>query len=824
MSTIEPNPEKLQYIFDNAKIGIALYNVEENTLEMVNPAFTRIYGYESSELIGVSLSDLFSLKGMAKFKEYGKTISDTSDDVTFETTHIRKDSSFADVSVNITLIKNSNGSIKYRIINIIDITEQKIQQKNLLSRERDFRNVSENSPNIIVRYDRDCRIIYVNQAYLYQTGIPREHAINSRPEDIWDTYLCMLTLNAKEYQDKIKQVIESGEPDYFTLEWHRLSDGEYVVHEFYLSVEYDMNERVIGVLVVGNDITERKKSEVLLAQKESRLAEAQKIAKTGSWELEFPGLKLTWSDEFYRIFEMDADHYTPSYDHILNTIHPEERAQMDLLYHASLKSKTSLDTMPRLLMNDGRIKYIHMKAETFYNKQGKPQHTIGTVQDITERKSIEKKIEYMAHHDALTGLPNRTLAKERAEQILAYTGRSHLKAAFLFIDLDGFKAINDALGHFTGDMMLKSVASRLKECIRDRDTISRLEGDEFLVVLSDIKELDIVVSIVKKILAELEKSVEINTHALSLSCSIGIALYPDHGETFESLLQSADTAMYKTKDLGKNSYCFYTEQMKHNLIGEFKLKNDLKIAIQNNEFILFYQPQIDLKQNRIVGAEALIRWQHPQMGMLPPMHFIGLSESSGLIVQIGQWVIEEACRQAAKWQNEGKEIIIAVNISAAQFKRGNLEAVVKNALASSGLTPRLLELELTESILINDAENVLKSVQLLKGLGVQLSIDDFGTGYSSLSYLKRFAVDKLKIDQSFVRGILEDQDDAVIVKTIIQMAKNLNLKTIAEGVENGEVLAVIDSYGCDEVQGYHFAKPMPSSDFDDYCHQFEILK
>jgi EAL domain-containing protein (putative c-di-GMP-specific phosphodiesterase class I) len=284
--------------------------------------------------------------------------------------------------------------------------------------------------------------------------------------------------------------------------------------------------------------------------------------------------------------------------------------------------------------------------------------------------------------------------------------------------------------------------------------------------------------------------------------------------------------MYKAKDSGKNTYCIFTPQMNQNLIGQFKLQNDLKSALQNNEFILHYQPLIDLSDHRITGAEALIRWNHPSMGMIPPISFIPLAESSGLIVPIGEWVIQEACRQGAAWHKEGKEITVAINISAVQFKRGNLEEVIKDALRSSGLNPYFLELELTESILINDVENVLKTLQSLKVLGIQLSIDDFGTGYSSLTYLKRFAVDKLKIDQSFVRDIADDQEDAVIVKTIIQMAKSLNLKTIAEGVENEAVLRVIETYGCDEVQGYYFAKPLEPSVFEAYykehCNHREI--
>lgn len=596
------------------------------------------------------------------------------------------------------------------------------------------------------------------------------------------------------------------------------TDG--VRREHSVSVIVIPNTDPIQTIVVTQDITERKVMEERIIQNESRLKEAQKIAKVGSWELEFPGFELTWSDEIYRIFEIDPKQFQPSYDSFLNAIHPDDRDYLDTVFNDSLNNKTPYDIVHRLSMSDGRIKYVHERGETIYDKEGNLIRSVGTVQDITKQKVIEKKIDHMAHHDALTGLPNRTLAKIRAEQIMDQAKCSDSKAAFLFIDLDGFKAINDTLGHSVGDLILKSVASRLKACIRESDTISRQGGDEFLLVLSGVQENGVIASIAKKILAALEKSFEINSHTLCLSGSIGIALYPDHGETFELLLQNADTAMYKAKETGKNGYHFYTQQMTHNMIGQFKIQNDLKNGLENDEFILFYQPQIDLATNRITGVEALIRWCHPQLGMMPPMSFIPIAESSGLIVPIGQWVIEEACRQAALWQKMGIDLCVAVNISAMQFKRGNLEEIVKNALHTSKINPNRLELELTESIMMHDADNTLQSVRNLKELGVQLSIDDFGTGYSSLAYLKRFAVDKLKIDQSFVRDILQDREDATIVKTIIQMAKNLNLKTIAEGVENAQVLSVIDAYGCDEVQGYHFAKPMGASEFEYYHTNF----
>ena len=469
---------------------------------------------------------------------------------------------------------------------------------------------------------------------------------------------------------------------------------------------------------------------------------------------------------------------------------------------------------------DNSLGIMEIRKAPIYNSTGTMIGVLGIGRDITERKAFEKQIEFMAHHDALTGLPNRILAQDRMERSIVYAKHHNTQAALIFIDLDGFKTINDTLGHSIGDAMLQNVALRFKEYLRDSDTLSRHGGDEFLLILPDINDREEVSTIADKLIQAFEKPFEVHNQLLSASASIGIALYPDHGESFESLLKSSDAAMYKAKESGKNTYRFFTRQMNHNILGQFKIQSDLKSALKNNEFILHYQPQIDLATNTITGVEALIRWDHPQQGMIPPLNFIPIAEESGLIVPIGDWVIAEACRQAAHWHSMGITICVAVNISAVQFKRGNIETVVKNALKVSGLNPKFFELELTESTMMHNLESTLQTVQSLKALGVQLSIDDFGTGYSSLAYLKRFSVDKLKIDQSFVRDILQDQEDAVIVSTIIQMAKSLNLKSIAEGVENKEVLNILERFGCNEVQGYHYAKPMQTTDFEHYYKNF----
>ncbi|MDR3391486.1 MAG: EAL domain-containing protein [Sulfuriferula sp.] len=471
----------------------------------------------------------------------------------------------------------------------------------------------------------------------------------------------------------------------------------------------------------------------------------------------------------------------------------------------------------KIMCKDGSSRIWHISAAPVGKLADGRRYVVSMALDVTERKAAQAQIEFLAYHDALTQLPNRLLAKDRMEMAIHSADRNQTKSALLFLDLDNFKTINDSLGHVVGDALLKQVALSLRGCLRDTDMLSRQGGDEFLIVLPDIRDGDAIMIVAEKILESLTHPFDIDHHALSTSLSIGIAVYPNDGADFDTLLKKADTAMYQAKESGRNTYRFHTEQMNANAVDHLQIRNGLRQALEKNEFVLYYQPQISLASGAVIGAEALLRWQHPGMGMVLPGRFISVAEDCGLIVPIGDWVLQEACRQAVIWQQAGlPELVIAVNLSAVQCKRGDLEQSVTRALTESGLDPAYLELELTESILIQDAEKVLGKVRRLKSLGIKLAIDDFGTGYSSLSYLKRFDVDKLKIDQSFIRDMADDPNDAAIVRAIIQMARSLNLKTIAEGVEDERQLSLLHLQHCDEIQGYYFARPMPANEFARY--------
>jgi len=436
-------------------------------------------------------------------------------------------------------------------------------------------------------------------------------------------------------------------------------------------------------------------------------------------------------------------------------------------------------------------------------------HFIAIKQDITQRKTAEKQIQFLAYYDALTGLPNRTLLQDRLSKALASARRQKDKVALLFFDLDGFKNVNDSFGHSSGDLVLQDVAKRLKKRTREQDTVARIGGDEFLIVLTNVKDIADAAVAANRLMDTLSAKFVVQGHSLGISCSVGISIFPEHGMDVETLLKNADAAMYSVKENGRNNFQFFAEEMTAQAVERLTLENSLRPALDNNQLFLVYQPQMDIATGKIIGLEALLRWQHPELGLVPPDKFIRIAENSGLILRIGEWVLRTACSQTRKWQYEGFFAVrVAVNVSAVQFRQPDFCASVGRILHETGLAPQYLELELTESLLLNSADVTLSVIQELCALGVTLAIDDFGTGYSNFGYLRQFRVSKLKIDRSFVRDVAVNPDDAAIATAIISMAKSLSLKVIAEGVENEAQMSFLRAHLCDEIQGYYFSKPL----------------
>ena len=437
----------------------------------------------------------------------------------------------------------------------------------------------------------------------------------------------------------------------------------------------------------------------------------------------------------------------------------------------------------------------------------------GLESEVVERRRADLRVAHMAHHDALTGLPNRTLLSDRVGQAIARAHRGERKVALLVLDLDRFKIVNDSLGHTTGDLLLQAVAARLSGCLRDEDTAARLGGDEFIVSLPDVSDAPEAAAVAARILAELARPIVVAGQTLHVDCSVGIALFPDDGDSADTLIRNADTAMYHAKESGRANFQFFDPQMTERVSRRLSTETSLRRGLERGEFRLHYQPLIDLASGRIVGAEALLRWPQPDGRMVSPADFIPVAEDTGLIVPLGEWVLREACAQAQAWQARQPGLRMAVNLSARQFQQKSLAGMVAQVLAETGLAPSLLELELTEGMLMHNVEEAVRTLTQLHRMGLRLAIDDFGTGYSSLSYLKRFPIDTLKIDRSFVRDINTDPDDAAIVTAIVAMARSLHLEVTAEGVETAPQAAFLRSLRCNLVQGFHFGRPMPAEDF-----------
>ena len=575
----------------------------------------------------------------------------------------------------------------------------------------------------------------------------------------------------------------------------------------------DARGKIVGTFGISRDITKSKEDEA-----ELRIAATAFESREGMFVTDARNVILRVNTMFTEITGYSADEAVGQNPSLLRS------GRHDATFYAAMRS-----TIERTGSWQGEI-WNRRKSGDVYPQWltitavkdllGEVTHYVATMSDITERKMAEDEIRHLAFYDPLTGLPNRRLLGDRLEQALATHSRHRHEGALLFIDLDNFKTLNDTRGHDKGDLLLKQVAQRLVTCVRKGDTVARLGGDEFVVILEDLSEnaqeaITQTKTVGEKILAVLNHTYELEHFTYHCTASVGVTLFADHQEAGEELLQRADLAMYQAKASGRNALRFFDPDMQAVVTKRVGLESGLRKAVTGDQFLLHYQPQVDTG-GHVIGAEALLRWQHPQRGLVLPGEFIPVIEETGLILPIGRWVLESACQSLVAWASrpEMKHLSVAVNVSARQFHQPDFVALVLAVLESTGANPQRLKLELTESLLIDDVEDVIAKMAALKDKGVGFSLDDFGTGYSSLSYLKRLPLDQLKIDQSFVRDIQIDPNDAAIAKTIIALAQSLGLGVLAEGVETEVQRRFLDSAGCPVFQGYLFSRPLPLSAFE----------
>lgn len=685
-----------------------------------------------------------------------------------------------------------------------DISARKADEQSL----RLAAQVFESSREGILITDQEQRIISVNRAFTEITGYTAQEALGNTPR--------MLSSGVHDHAFYRGLWEALAHNDHWEGEiWDRRRNNEPYPLWQSITVVRDARGQVSNYFSIFSDITERKRSEDALQESEERFRAAFETAAIGMALVGLDGHWLKINQSLTRIIGYEEQELRGMT--FQDITHPDDlEADLTLKRQLLAGEIDHIRMEKRYFHKDGHVVWALLSASLARDAQGKPLHFVSQIVDITERKEEASRTRYMAEHDFLTGLPSRDLLLDRLRQAIAAARRNASQLAVLFIDLDRFKYINDSMGHSVGDKLLREVAARINLSVRGVDTVSRQGGDEFVIILTEVSGIENAAHVAEGVRRAISLPYSFDGYELSITSSIGISIYPADGEDIDTLIKNADVAMYHVKESGRNGYQFFSGDMNTRIVKRLSLENNLRKAIERHEFVLQYQPETDIASGRMIGVEALVRWKHPEAGLLLPVHFISAAEDCGLIIPIGDWVLRTACMQAKAWLKQGHPLLVSVNLSVAQFHQKNLLQSVVDALRCAGLPPQYLELEITEGILVDGAESTIATLKAIRDAGVKMAIDDFGTGYSSLSYLKRFSVDKLKIDQSFVRDIATDPDDATIIGAIIAMAKSLNLKVIAEGVETEQQFRFLEARGCDEYQGYYCSQALSPTDLDDF--------
>jgi diguanylate cyclase (GGDEF)-like protein/PAS domain S-box-containing protein len=788
---LRESEHRYRTLFDANPLPMWVYDFDTLRFTAVNDAAVRHYGYTRHEFLRMKITDIRPEEDVPRVLAMLPSVEGLRGPGNFR--HRKKDGSVIDVEI--TSFEFVSGGRRSRLVIAQDITERKRAEEELRESEERYRELFENANDIVYTTDVDGIITSMNLAGERVTGYSREEVLGKQIQQFI----------APEHVERAREAMHEKLHGDAASTFYEID----ILHRNGRRIPLEVSTRLVwrdgrpvGVQGIGRDVTERKANEARY-----RLLFERNLA--GVYRTTVDGRILDCNDACARMFGYDDRESLLQADAPSLYFDSNDRVTFlqNLREHRSLTNQEH-----RMRRRDGSEVWV-LENVSLLESRGPDGVDVleGTIIDITDRKYAQAQIEYQAYHDVLTGLPNRLLFRDRITIALAHARRSGRAAAVLFLDLDQFKHVNDTLGHTVGDRLLQAIGARLVNCVRAEDTVARMGGDEFTILLPELNERRGAATVAQKLIDAVRHPVVIDDHELFVTTSIGIAIFPEDGFDAEMLLKNADRAMYRAKELGRDNYQYVSA-----VRGDSRLllERSLHRALERNEFVVHYQPMVEIATGRVVGAEALVRWNHPENGLVAPAEFIPTAEESQLIIALGEWVLRTACRQMKEWHDAGHDWLrIAVNLSPRQFGQRDLPLRIERILDETGFPAPYLDLEITESTAMQNAELSLAILNRLKEMGIRISIDDFGTGYSSLSYLKRFPIDTVKIDQHFVRDLTPDASDSAIISAVISMARALNLRVIAEGVETEEQLAFLRREQCAEIQGFLYSKPLTADEF-----------
>ncbi len=769
---------------------------------LVNPAMLHLFRADRQEdFVGREVLDLIAPHSRELVRERIRLLYERRQTVPLsEIDYLRADSTLfrAEVTAaSFTYLGRPAAQVVAR-----DITDRKRAELAQLESEARFRNLTELSSDWYWEQDAELRMSFHSKGFAQASGTTSDKLLGKRRWEEPNRF----PLSGS--WDEHRATLEARKP-FRDFEYKRIGDdGKHYFVALSGVPIFDAADEFKGYRGVGKNITERKESEQALRRSEERFRSLTELSSDWYWE----------QDEELRFNYVSSGYAERSKNDAVKVLGRRRWEFEDVFptsgsweeHRKQLEARQPFRNFEQVrVLADGTRTHISSSGQPVYDEAGVFKGYRGVGSNITVRKNAEERLAQLAQFDAVTGLPNRHLLQERLEHAIAQSRRRSRGAGVLFVDLDRFKLVNDTHGHHVGDELLAQVGKRLKDCVRDDDTVARHGGDEFTVVIADLARPDDAAIVARKILDSFAMPFDLGGKEVYTTASVGVATFPNDGEDADALLKCADVAMYRIKESSRNAFCFYTAEMNARAASKLQLNTDLRHAVERGEFRLHYQPKVNLATGTMIGMEALLRWQHAQRGLVPPLEFIPALEDSGLILEVGDWVVEEACRQMRDWSRAGLQVApVAVNLSARQFRRRDLDQVIRGLLAKYGISPAMLELEVTESSLMEDPKDAIRQLQALREAGFRISVDDFGTGYSSLAYLTRLPLSTLKIDRAFVNAAITEPGSAAIVKMVIDMAQRLSFEVVAEGIETEGHVAFLRQNGCEQGQGYHFGKPI----------------